>query len=108
MMCYYDIMLNSFVRIFGYINCRYFALQEALQSLACDPGLHEMLPRMCTFISEGVKVNVVQNNLALLIYLMRMVKALLDNQSLYLEKYVSKNQIGLQNISTIYRSISRY
>jgi len=48
-----------------------------------------MLPRMCTFIAEGVKVNVVQNNLALLIYLMRMVKALLDNQSLYLEKYVS-------------------
>lgn len=61
---------------------------EALQSLACDPGLHEMLPRMCTFISEGVKVNVVQNNLALLIYLMRMVKALLDNQSLFLEKYL--------------------
>ncbi|KAJ3654229.1 hypothetical protein Zmor_013428 [Zophobas morio] len=61
---------------------------EALQSLASDPGLHEMLPRMCTFIIEGVRVNVVQNNLALLIYLMRMVKALLDNQSLYLEKYV--------------------
>lgn len=48
-----------------------------------------MLPRMCTFIAEGVKVNVVQNNLALLIYLMRMVKALLDNPALYLEKYVS-------------------
>lgn len=47
-----------------------------------------MLPRMCTFIAEGVKVNVVQNNLALLIYLMRMVKALLDNTSLYLEKYL--------------------
>lgn len=62
---------------------------EALQSLASDPGLHEMLPRMCTFIVEGVRVNVVQNNLALLIYLMRMVKAMLDNQSLYLEKYVS-------------------
>jgi len=45
---------------------------EALQSLGSDPGLHEMLPRMCTFIAEGVKVNVVQNNLALLIYLMRM------------------------------------
>lgn len=64
-------------------------MQEALQSLASDPGLHEMLPRMCTFIAEGVKVNVVQNNLALLIYLMRMVKALLDNPALYLEKYVS-------------------
>lgn len=72
--------------ILNIIHCLF---QEALQSLACDPGLHEMLPRMCTFISEGVKVNVVQNNLALLIYLMRMVKALLDNQSLYLEKYVS-------------------
>ncbi|XP_063699794.1 transcription initiation factor TFIID subunit 6 [Culicoides brevitarsis] len=61
---------------------------EALQSLSCDPGLHEMLPRMCTFIAEGVKVNVVQNNLALLIYLMRMVRALLDNPALYLEKYL--------------------
>lgn len=61
---------------------------EALQSLSFDPGLHEMLPRMCTFIAEGVKVNVVQNNLALLIYLMRMVKALLDNPALYLEKYL--------------------
>ncbi|KAK9504183.1 hypothetical protein O3M35_010570 [Rhynocoris fuscipes] len=61
---------------------------EALQSLASDPGLHEMLPRMCTFIAEGVKVNVVQHNLALLIYLMRMVKALLENPSLFLEKYL--------------------
>ncbi|XP_034945479.1 transcription initiation factor TFIID subunit 6-like isoform X2 [Chelonus insularis] len=61
---------------------------EALQSLAADPGLHEMLARMCTFIAEGVRVNVVQKNLALLIYLMRMVKALLDNPSLYLEKYL--------------------
>lgn len=61
---------------------------EALQSLSSDPGLHQMLPRLCTFISEGVKVNVVQNNLAFLIYLIRMVKALLDNQTLYLEKYL--------------------
>lgn len=61
---------------------------QALNSLSHDPGLHQMLPRLCTFISEGVKVNVVHNNLALLIYLMRMVKALLDNQSLYLEKYL--------------------
>jgi len=36
-----------------------------------------------------VKVNVTQNNLALLIYLMRMVKSLMDNTALYLEKYVS-------------------
>lgn len=61
---------------------------EALQSLTYDSGLHQMLPRLCIFISEGVKVNVVQNNLALLIYLMRMVKAMLDNHNLYLEKYL--------------------
>lgn len=61
---------------------------HALNSLSHDPGLHQMLPRLSTFISEGVKVNVVHNNLALLIYLMRMVKALLENQSLYLEKYL--------------------
>ncbi|EFX68848.1 hypothetical protein DAPPUDRAFT_259553 [Daphnia pulex] len=30
---------------------------EAFQSLASDPGLHEMLPRLCTFIAEGVRVN---------------------------------------------------
>lgn len=41
-------------------------------------------------LSSKVRVNVVQNNLALLIYLMRMVKALMDNPTLYLEKYVSE------------------
>lgn len=61
---------------------------EALQSLSSDPGLYQMLPRFCTFIAEGVKVNVAQHNMALLIYLMRMVKALLDNSSLFLEKYL--------------------
>jgi transcription initiation factor TFIID subunit 6 len=61
---------------------------EALQSLSFDTGLHPMLPCLSVFISEGVKVNVVQNNLALLIYLMRMVKALLDNSTLVLEKYL--------------------
>ena len=61
---------------------------HALNSLAHDPGLHQMLPRLCLFISEGVKINVVHNNLALIIYLMRMVKSLLDNPTLYLEKYL--------------------
>ena len=32
---------------------------EALQSLAFDNGLHQMLPRLCTFISEGVKVSII-------------------------------------------------
>ena len=57
-------------------------------SLSTDPGLHQLLPRLAMFISEGVKVNVVQSNLALLIYLMRMIRSLLDNQTLYIEKYL--------------------
>jgi hypothetical protein len=36
-----------------------------------------MLPGLCTFIAEGVRVNVVQNKLA-------PVEALLSNQTLYL------------------------
>lgn len=61
---------------------------EALQSLATDPGLYQLLPRFATFISEGVKINVAQHNLALLIYLLRMIKALMENPTLYLEKYL--------------------
>lgn len=30
-------------------------MQEALQSIATDPGLYQMLPRFSTFISEGVR-----------------------------------------------------
>ena len=44
-----------------------------------------------------VRVNVAQNNLVLLIYLMRMVKALLDNATLYLEKYVSDLIVQLKS-----------
>uniref|UniRef100_A0A672YAW7 Transcription initiation factor TFIID subunit 6 n=1 Tax=Sphaeramia orbicularis TaxID=375764 RepID=A0A672YAW7_9TELE len=53
-------------------------------------GSCEAKRAVCLFYgdSEGVRVNVVQNNLALLIYLMRMVKALMDNPTLYLEKYL--------------------
>lgn len=40
------------------------------------------------FLILQVKVNVVQKNLAVLIYLMRMVKSLMDNQDLCLEIYV--------------------
>lgn len=61
---------------------------EALQSLSNDPGLYQLLPRFVTFIAEGVRVNVAQHNLAILIYLLRMIKALLENSTLYLEKYL--------------------
>jgi transcription initiation factor TFIID subunit 6 len=87
------------------------ALKEALNSLSNDPGLHQLLPRLVLFIAEGVrgsriipssitaikyafcaqvKLNIGQNNMALLIYIMRMTRSLIDNKHLYLEKYVSK------------------
>ena len=80
---------NSVTHFLSLCYCLLFTFQEALQSLQQDPGLHQMLPRFVAFAAEGVKINVVQNNLALLIYLMRMVKSLLDNQTIYLDKYVS-------------------
>ncbi|XP_052784111.1 transcription initiation factor TFIID subunit 6-like [Mya arenaria] len=70
---------------------------EALQSLATDPGLHQMLPHFTSFVAEGVKVNIVQNNLALLIYLMRLMKALMENQTIYLEKYLHEFLPGVMS-----------
>jgi transcription initiation factor TFIID subunit 6 len=57
--------------------------QEAIESLTNETGLHQILPRLVLFISEGVKINLIQHNLAILIYLMKMINALLDNKSLY-------------------------
>jgi len=62
--------------------------QEAIASLSTETGLHQILPRLVLFISEGVKINLMQSNLAILIYLMRMTSALLENKSLYCEKYL--------------------
>ena len=71
--------------------------KEALTSLSQDTGIHSMLPRFTNFISEGIKCNINENNLALVIYLMRMVKALLDNPTLSLGKFaeVIHNQIDI-------------
>ena len=63
--------------------------KEALTSLSTDTGIHSMLPRFTNFISEGIKCNINENNLALVIYLMRMVKALLDNPTLSLGNLLS-------------------
>lgn len=62
--------------------------EEALNSLKHDPGLHQLLPRIILFISEGVRLNIVQLNMAMLTYLMRMAKSLIENKSIYLEKYL--------------------
>ncbi|CAL8103027.1 unnamed protein product [Calicophoron daubneyi] len=61
---------------------------EALDNATLDPGLQPILPHLVTFITEGVRVNVANHNLAILIYLMRLVKALVDNPHISLEPYL--------------------
>ena len=78
------------IRLFATLS-RPKRAQEAINSLATETGLHQIVPRLVLFISEGVKVNLMQYNLAILIYLMRMASALLENKSLYCEKYVRSN-----------------
>lgn len=62
--------------------------QEALSSLASDPGLYQLLPQFTSFITEGVKLNIAQRKLTILKHLLRMVKSLLENSSLSMEKYL--------------------
>ncbi|CAH8866737.1 unnamed protein product [Trichobilharzia szidati] len=61
---------------------------EALENATLDPGLQPLLPHLMTFITEGVRINVTNHNLAILIYLMRLVKALIDNPHISLEPYL--------------------
>ena len=59
---------------------------EALASLSSDPGLYQLLPQFSSFITEGIRVNMAQRKLPMLRYLLRMVKALLDNSTLSLDR----------------------
>ena len=59
---------------------------EALASLASDPGLYQLLPQFSSFITEGIRVNMSQRKLHMLKYLLKMVKALLDNTTLSLDR----------------------
>ena len=61
---------------------------EALASLSTDPGIHSLLPRFSAFIAHGVRLNVLHRSLAILIYLMRMLSALINNPNISLEKYL--------------------
>jgi len=60
--------------------------KEALNCLQADCGIQVLLPRFAIAIAEGVRTNVVQPNLPLLIYLLRMVLALLQNPTVTLER----------------------
>lgn len=58
----------------------------ALNSLATDPGIQQLLPYFTQFISDEVTHNL--HNLAYLKNLMRMVRALLQSNNLHIEPYL--------------------
>ncbi|KAH8354612.1 hypothetical protein KR084_008470 [Drosophila pseudotakahashii] len=62
--------------------------QRALQTLSTDPSLEVLLPTLTEFISDAVVVNVAQQNVPLLMYLLRMVRAVLANPRLSLLPYL--------------------
>ncbi|KHN74863.1 Transcription initiation factor TFIID subunit 6 [Toxocara canis] len=59
---------------------------EALHSLQTDAGIQVLLPRFSLAIAEGVRCNIVHHNLAILIYLMRMIQSLASNPALCLDR----------------------
>ncbi|VDN56883.1 unnamed protein product [Dracunculus medinensis] len=59
---------------------------EALHSLQTDAGLQPILPRLTLAIAEGIRCNIAQHNLALLIYLIRMIQSLTLNPALSLDR----------------------
>ncbi|CAK9304969.1 unnamed protein product [Gordionus sp. m RMFG-2023] len=72
---------------------------QAFQSLATDPGLHSLLPRFASFVAQGVKINLLQRNLAVLIYLMRMIRALLENPHLLYSPSTTKTASKMASIA---------
>eukprot|EP01135_Chromosphaera_perkinsii_P004407 Nk52_evm10s280 gene=Nk52_evmTU10s280 len=65
----------------------------AIESLATDPGLHQLLPYFCQFFADKVVCNL--RHLCVLKSLMRMVKALLENEYLFVEPYLHQLMPGI-------------
>jgi transcription initiation factor TFIID subunit 6 len=59
----------------------------AFSSLRSDPGLHQLVPYFVQFIAE--KVTHSMKNLFVLTQMMHLTSAMLDNESLFIEPYVS-------------------
>lgn len=72
----------------------------ALRRIGTDSSLQQMLHKLTLFIAESVKVNVAQNNFAILLYLMRMVEGLLGNPNLRLENFVSLARLHINPMFT--------
>ncbi|KAI9847899.1 MAG: hypothetical protein M1837_001416 [Sclerophora amabilis] len=70
----------------------------ALSSLRGDPGLHQLVPYFVQFIAEKVTHHL--RNLFILTQMMHLTSAMLDNESLYIDPYVSIIQT-LRNLEPV-------
>ena len=59
----------------------------AIASIRTDPGLHQLVPYFVQFIAEKVTHNL--KNLFILMQMMQLAMAMLENDSLYVDPYVS-------------------
>ncbi|KAI3380896.1 hypothetical protein SNEBB_002415 [Seison nebaliae] len=53
---------------------------ETLKTIQSDPCIIHLLPRLVTFIVDGIQLNCILKNMAVLIYLIRMVRSLVQNK----------------------------
>lgn len=62
-----------------------------LASLKDDPGLHQLVPYFIQFVAEKVTHNL--NDLFVLTQMMNVTEAIVRNQSLYIDPYVSLSKL---------------
>ncbi|CAJ0595750.1 unnamed protein product [Cylicocyclus nassatus] len=64
--------------------------REVLHLLASDPGLQSLVPRFALIIFEGVRCNIAQGNLPVLKNILRLLKTLIDNVQVNLDKCLNE------------------
>ncbi|KAH8346189.1 hypothetical protein KR067_010243, partial [Drosophila pandora] len=80
--CFYEMITENGV---GVSESR---RHRALYTMTLDPSVEVLLPRLSRFIADSTAVNIVQRNMPMLLYTMRMVRALLGNSRISLYKYL--------------------
>lgn len=66
------------------------ARNNALMTIKNDKALDPLLPHLMHFIAEGIRLNIMYQNLAVLIYLVRIVRSLVDNPHVNLDPYLHR------------------
>ncbi|XP_062140963.1 transcription initiation factor TFIID subunit 6-like [Drosophila sulfurigaster albostrigata] len=60
----------------------------ALKIMSLDPAVHHVLSQLAIFISEGIRVNIKENNFIILTHLLRLVDGLMRNRYINLKPYL--------------------